>query len=364
VGLLLWTNDPPENLQHSRGAAPVPLRVDNAKPAKSLGSYCRWHRVPFEICVAKNHVNAYLFSCASATRDRPSAFSNEMKKISACPSWLKLSEDRYSFVFVPDRAEIVRKIFELSIGGLGSYSIANHLDRQNVPPFGPSPKWDHTTIDSMLRNRATIGEHQPKSYAGGSKKGVPLGAAVPGYYPAVIDEATFQEAQAARQRNLATGRGRKGHNITNIFTGLTTCAYCASPVKFHSNGNSKSLICAQVLSGAGCIRVGWSYRNFESSVLHFLAHPALIEGLKDEKRKLMVELVGCVRQLPGPETYDARFRIASILKGALSELKLASAGSDPAPTLLGALIRRDNANRFFEIKLWDGPTYVGIPIEQ
>src|SRR5258706_15159827 len=60
-----------------------------------------------------------------------------MKKISACPSWLKLSEDRYSFVFVPDRAEIVRKIFELSIGGLGSYSIANHLNRQNVPPFGP-----------------------------------------------------------------------------------------------------------------------------------------------------------------------------------------------------------------------------------
>ncbi len=288
-----------------------------------------------------------------------------MKKISACPSWLKLSEDRYSFVFLPDRAEIVRKIFALSIGGIGSYSIANHLNRQNVPPFGPSPKWDHTTIDSMLRNRATIGEHQPKSYAGGSKKGVPLGAAVPGYYPAVIDEATFQEAQAARQRNLATGRGRKGHNITNIFTGLPTCAYCGSPVKFHSNGNSKSLICAKVLSGAGCIRVGWSYRNFESSVLHFLAHPALIEGLTDEKRKLMVELVGRVRQLPAlEETYDARFRIASILKSALSELKLASAGSDPTPTLPDALIRRDNANRFFEIKLWDGPTYVGIPIEQ
>jgi hypothetical protein len=78
----------------------------------------------------------------------------------------------------------------------------------------------------------------------------------------------------------------------------------------------------------------------------------------------MVELVGCVRQLPGPETYDARFRIASILKAALSELKLASAGSDPAPTLPDALIRRDNADRFFAIKLWDGPTYVGIPIEQ
>src|SRR5258708_16300723 len=114
-----------------------------------------------------------------------------MKKISACPSWLKLSEDRYSFVFVPDRAEIVRKIFELSIGGLGSYSIANHLNRQNVPPFGPSPKWDHTTIDSMLRNRATFGEHQPESYAGGSQQGIPLAPPVPLSYPPLIHQAPF-----------------------------------------------------------------------------------------------------------------------------------------------------------------------------
>jgi len=285
-----------------------------------------------------------------------------MKKISACPGWLKLSEDRCSFIFLPDRAEIVRKIFELSIGGLGSYSIANHLDRQGVPAFGPSTSWDHTTIDSMLRNRATVGEHQPKSYAGGSKKGVPVGAPILGYYPAVVDEATFQAAQLARRRNLAIGRGRKGHNITNIFTGLTTCAYCASPVKFHSNGNSKSLICTQVLNGTGCIRAAWSYRNFESSVLHFLTHPALVEGLKDERRRIMVELVGHTRQLSGVDTYDARFGIASILKHALSELKVASAGSDPTPTLPDALIRRDNPDRFFEIKLWNGPLYVGIPI--
>jgi hypothetical protein len=47
-----------------------------------------------------------------------------VKKLSACPGWLGLSEDRTSYVFLPDRAEIVRKIFELSIGGVGGYSIA------------------------------------------------------------------------------------------------------------------------------------------------------------------------------------------------------------------------------------------------
>ncbi len=167
-----------------------------------------------------------------------------MKRISACPGWLDLSGDRRSFVFVPEKAQVVREIFELSIGGLGSYAIADRLNRKGVPPFGPSPTWDHTTIDGMLRSRATLGEYQPKSWAGGTKKGVPVGAPIANYYPAVIDETTFQAAQVARQRHLATGRGRKGNNIANLFTGLTTCAYCEGPVKFHSNGDSKSLICA------------------------------------------------------------------------------------------------------------------------
>jgi len=284
-----------------------------------------------------------------------------MKKISACPSWLKLSEDRRSFIFVPEKAEIVREIFELSIGGLGSYAIADRLNRKGVPPFGPSPTWDHTTIDGMLRSRATIGEYQPKSWAGGTKKGVPVGAPISNYYPVVIDETTFQAAQAARRRHLATGRGRKGNNIRNLFTGLTTCAYCGGPVKFHSNGESKSLICAQVIEDAGCIRAAWSYRNFEASVLSFLAHPALMERAKGNCREVLSELAARIKQLHQPETYDLRLEIMSLLKKAIAELKIASSGETPTPTLAGALVRRDNPERFFELALSDGRTYVGIP---
>jgi hypothetical protein len=49
------------------------------------------------------------------------------RKLRACPGWLGLSEDRTSFVFLRDRAEIVRKIFELSVAGLGGYTIAKQL---------------------------------------------------------------------------------------------------------------------------------------------------------------------------------------------------------------------------------------------
>ncbi len=34
-----------------------------------------------------------------------------IKKLMGCPGWLKLSEDRTSFIFDPEKAEIVRKIF-------------------------------------------------------------------------------------------------------------------------------------------------------------------------------------------------------------------------------------------------------------
>ncbi len=285
-----------------------------------------------------------------------------MKKISACPSWLGLTEDRRKFVFLPERAEVVRKIFELAIGGIGSYAIANHLNRERIPAFGPSQTWDHTTVDSMLRNRATFGEYQPKSYAGGSKKGVPVGPPVAGYYPAAIDEATFHAAQAARRQNLISGRGRKGNNIANIFSGLAICAYCGSEIKFHSNGDAKSLICSKVLNNDGCIRTAWSYRDFEGNVLCFLAHPALAEKLSFGQKKIMSDLVYLIRQLSGHEVYTARFNIALLLKEIISELSISSAGSEPAQRLSEALVRRDISGRFFEIRLWDGPLYKGISV--
>jgi Recombinase len=287
-----------------------------------------------------------------------------LKKLSACPGWLGLSADRTSFVFLPDRAEIVQKIFELSIGGVGSYSIANYLNQQNVPAFGPSPTWDHSTIDAMLRSRATIGEHQPKSYAGGSKKGIPIGSPIPNYYPAVVDEATFEAAQKARHQNLLSNRGRKGRHVTNLFSGVTSCEYCSSPVKFHSNGDAKSLMCSKVLSGSGCIRSAWSYRNFERSVLHFIAHPAIAETLSDPKREILATLVGHIRRLSGPNLYSERIEITSMLKTIVSDLKLACAGSEPTQTLPDALIRRDKPGRFFRLTLCEGPTYVGFPIEE
>ena len=113
---------------------------------------------------------------------------------------------------MPDRAAIVKEIFELSVAGLGGYTIANRLNSTKVPAFGPSPIWDQSTIHNMLRNRAAIGEHQPKRLQNGKR--IAEGSPIPNFYPAAIDESLFQAAQVARRNNLSSGRGRKGKIIT------------------------------------------------------------------------------------------------------------------------------------------------------
>jgi Recombinase len=281
------------------------------------------------------------------------------KKLSACPGWLKLSEDRTSFVFMPDRAATVKTIYELSVSGLGGYTIAKRLNARNVPAFGPSAKWDQSTIHNMLSNRATIGEHQPKQYR--NRKSLPIGKPIPNYYPAVIEESLFQAAQEARQKNLASGRGRKGRLITNLFAGIPTCAYCANPIKFHSNGNAKSLICSTVLGGQGCYRMAWSYRDFENAFLEFVKRHESNLTIEQHERETLAKLVDYIRALSGPDVYDARMGIAITLRAIVSELKIACAGSTPIAGKPDARIRRDGPERHFEIRFRGGAAYTGFP---
>ena len=159
--------------------------------------------------------------------------SSMIKKIKNAPGWLGLSEDRTEFIYLPDRAEIVEYIFQLSIAGLGGYTIAKLLNKKEVPAFGTSKKWDQSTIYNMLSSRATIGEYQKKRVFEG--KEVPVGEPIPNYYPAVIDKQIFEAAQTARRDNLSMRRGRRASRsqtflrkfrdaLTAVAKSVTQCA--------------------------------------------------------------------------------------------------------------------------------------------
>ena len=272
-------------------------------------------------------------------------------KLMGCPAWLGLSEDRMSFVFLADRAEVVRKIFEMSARGLGGYTIAKQLNADKVPAFGPSPKWDQSTIHYMLTNRATFGELGPSRVRDGNEFSDEI---IANYYPPVIEEDLFIAAQDARRKNLGSGRGRKGRLITNLFASIPTCAYCAKRVRFYNSSNDKSFICSTVLERRGCYRVGWSYQCFEDSFFKFVAELEIEQSVRQSERQTLSALKTLLPGIHGPDVYTARLNIATVLKAGVSGIKIASAGAAPVQGRPDARIRRDGPGRYFEIEFRGG----------
>lgn len=77
-----------------------------------------------------------------------------------CPAWLRLTPDRRSYEVMPERAEIVRGIFEDTANGLGMFSIATRLNRAGIPAFEGKNGWYQSYVAKTLGNRAVLGEFQ------------------------------------------------------------------------------------------------------------------------------------------------------------------------------------------------------------
>jgi hypothetical protein len=81
------------------------------------------------------------------------------------PAWLKAVKGQPIQV-IPERAAIVRKVFEWAAKGLGQYAICDKLIAAETPAWGPvfkgrPPRWNPFYINSILSSRAVIGEYTP-----------------------------------------------------------------------------------------------------------------------------------------------------------------------------------------------------------
>jgi DNA invertase Pin-like site-specific DNA recombinase len=208
-----------------------------------------------------------------------------------CPAWLKLNDDRKRYVEIPERVAVIRSIFEDTVAGIGGYVITNRLNAKRAQSFGRSRGWQRSYIAKILSNRAVIGEYQPHKLVGGKRK--PVGEPIKDYFPRIIDDELFYRAQQSRSERRISGRGRKGTYLTNLFSGLATCAYCGSRMAFENKGpppkGGTFLVCEASKRGMGCVTTGWRYEQFESSFLAFVEQldlPNIIRNDESEKRDL------------------------------------------------------------------------------
>jgi DNA invertase Pin-like site-specific DNA recombinase len=218
-----------------------------------------------------------------------------------CPAWLRLSPDRRSYELMPERVEIVRQIFADSAAGLGMYSIATRLNKAGVPAFVGKNGWHRSYLAKTLENRSVLGEFQPHVKVDGKR--VPADKPIAAYFPAIISEELFFQAQHSRSQRKIGGSGRKGPGYTNLFTGLARCAYCRSTISFENKGHGTRggtyLVCGNAQRGRGCDGTRWRYQDFEASFLAFVQEldlESIINANEDgEKRKRVEDELSAIR---------------------------------------------------------------------
>ena len=169
---------------------------------------------------------------SAAKAERLSSVWGEKKKRAAetgkiltreCPRWLQVNDDKTAFIILEDKAESVRKVYDMRINGHGVVSIVNRANREKWPVPGNGDTWHTSLVGRLLHSRAVLGEYQP--HKTGTEEGAPriaVGEPVKGYYPAIIDEQTFLRAQAKVERS---GRfpGRRDASLKNWLQGLLKC---------------------------------------------------------------------------------------------------------------------------------------------
>jgi DNA invertase Pin-like site-specific DNA recombinase len=164
-----------------------------------------------------------------------------------CPAWIRPVTRRHDldpgrvvttgYELIPERAAVMRRIFEMARDDRrGARRILRWL-ADNVEPWGRSGRWTLSYVKKLLAGREAVGEYQPyyrpvggltpsqaRKEAAQSGKDVkatviPAGPAIPGYYPAALEEGLFLAARAARRGRKKKG-GQAGHSEANLFTHL------------------------------------------------------------------------------------------------------------------------------------------------
>jgi DNA invertase Pin-like site-specific DNA recombinase len=146
------------------------------------------------------------------------------------PNWLEATPDGWKLI--PEHAKTVMDIFELSAQGIGATTIAKQFNEQKRPVINSKRKlgtdWQPNRIGTLLRNRAVIGEYQPRTF-GKEGQRENAGEAIAGYYPSAIPDELFWRVQSLvteRSRRKSGHRRDAGYN--NILGGILSCGYCGS----------------------------------------------------------------------------------------------------------------------------------------
>ena len=250
---------------------------------------------------------------------------------------------KQEFEVVPEQAQVVRRIFDLYISGLGYKSIANRLTDEGVPTPRMAerdrreaeggeyrrrvrPEWSIITVQGILDNDFYIGTLRQGKYTrekiNGRDRKRECGEqqVFEKHHESIVPFRTFAAAQALRrQRTTANYRGVKLND--NVYSGLLYCGDCGSPMFAMSRADLKD-----------AYRCGlYHRRGLKGCTSHHIRVEQLDELLKEYVRRVRSSSAGMLDRLNADiagETEDVREaeqsaeNLAEILDGLQEELKV------------------------------------------
>jgi len=204
------------------------------------------------------------------------------KPINSSPpfGYVKSPEDKYKWIVDHDAAQIVRRIFQLTLDGKGPYQICCILKEGKVKipgaylaekgaglhqkrVFKDPYNWTSSTVANMLKKKEYLGhtinfKSQRLSYK--DKKNVYLPESewviFENTHEPIIDQETFDNVQRIRGN---VKRRPDGWGYTHPLTGLVWCADCGAKLHCHRITNGKDLpmyICGNYAKGSAIVVSG------------------------------------------------------------------------------------------------------------
>ncbi len=182
--------------------------------------------IPAQIYLERAHNESQIKSTRSKDNwNRKRSDPMNTTKTKACPFWLSVSEDKKRYT-LNDKSELIQRIFEMRSKGLGNVRIAKALNAESIPS-AKGKLWSFVTINSILKNRAVLGEYQP--HVGSGNNRTPIGEVIPNYYPACISESLFNKVQVLiRQAATKVKQGGSTSTNRNILYSVGKCACCGA----------------------------------------------------------------------------------------------------------------------------------------
>jgi len=204
------------------------------------------------------------------------------------PNWIEYDKINEKYVVNQERANIIRKIYQLYLDGNGSILIANKFNKEKVPVLttrlnGNERKnyngWGNSYINYLLKDKAVIGlcdmiEPPMK------------------LYPAIIDEKTFYRvAKKMNDRTKKMGRtgGRSCTTMENPFKSLLYCSKCGGKC-YVAKKTDKSRIyyyiyCYNSIDGKCKGQTEYMlYNNFEKSFIEMFKPEYIANLLVDDTK--------------------------------------------------------------------------------